>query len=63
MTAQRTKSGTLSSILVFQSAFVPGWTFNEFPAFANTRTLAATLFGHTLNFISDKIKPTFTYGL
>lgn len=23
-----------------QSAFVPGWTFNEFPTFANIRMLA-----------------------
>jgi hypothetical protein len=33
----------LSSILVFQSSFVPGRTSNESPAFANTRTLAVTL--------------------
>ena len=28
---------------IFKRAFVPGWTINEFPAFANTRTLAAIL--------------------
>jgi hypothetical protein len=30
-------------LYIFNWAFVPGWTFNEFPAFANTRTLAAML--------------------
>jgi len=38
----------LSSILVFQSASVPGLTSNEFPACSNTRTLAVILCG-TLN--------------
>ncbi|MBA3284010.1 MAG: hypothetical protein H0U27_02975 [Nitrosopumilus sp.] len=32
-------------LYIFNWAFVPGWTSNEFPAFANTQSLCARPFG------------------